>query len=90
MPDYSADWGNHQGSGELYLDYISDYTHEVPSPEAAGIVLFKIGLWYCHCGIVTEKNTVIHAWGRTRYGSVQEKPWRFFRQFERKYFVVRL
>ncbi len=85
---YAPDWTLHSDN-EIYLDFIREYVIEVPTPVIGGIVLFKIGLCFGHGGIVSDGPGVIHAWGRTRFGFVQEKPWGFFRKFpERKYFDV--
>lgn len=92
-PDtYPADWSMHQGA-ELYLDFIADYVSEIGNPPVAGIVVFRYGRCYSHGGILTESNTVIHAWGRTQHGMVIESPMSFFndkRSYRpRKYYNIK-
>lgn len=74
---YPADWAMHRGA-ELYLDFISEYVLEVREPQPADIVVFRYGRCFSHGGIWTERNTVIHAWGRTAHGRVIESPAKFF------------
>lgn len=89
MPkNYAADWTMHENSTELYLDFIQEYVHEIVEPVVAGLVVFQVGRRFGHAGIVSDKG-VIHAWGRTQFGSVQEKPWPFFAKWQRKFFDVR-
>jgi cell wall-associated NlpC family hydrolase len=89
---YPQDWALHAGA-ELYLDFISEYVKEAGSPRPAGIVVFRYGRCYSHGGIITEKNTVIHAWGRTMNGKVIESPMSFFRDGKffrpRKYYSLK-
>lgn len=80
FPDtYAPDWSLHRGL-ELYLDFISEYVLEISEPQPADIVVFRYGRCYSHGGIWTERNTVIHAWGRDRYGRVLESSPTFFRE----------
>lgn len=89
--DYAADWALHRGD-ELYLDFIGEYVLQVETPQPAGLALFQYGRCFSHAGIVTDRQTVIHAWGRTGHGSVQESPFRFFtdrgKPRKRKFFTV--
>jgi cell wall-associated NlpC family hydrolase len=82
--DYAPDWTLHQGE-ELYLNFIDEYVKPSQTPVIGCPVLFKVGRCYGHAGIVTDRG-VIHAWGRTAHGSVQEKSWAFFRRWPRRYF----
>ncbi len=89
--DYPQDWSLHKGD-ELYLDFIQDHVKEVQAPSVCGLVMFQFGRCFSHAGLVTESNTVIHAWGRTAHGRVKESPWNFFLRGQmsrsRKYFEV--
>jgi NlpC/P60 family putative phage cell wall peptidase len=89
--NYAADWALHRGD-ELYLDFIAEYVLERPVAQSADIVLFQYGRCFSHAGIITESNTVVHAWGRTGHGNVQESPFRFFsdqgKPRKRKFFTV--
>jgi cell wall-associated NlpC family hydrolase len=76
--DYPADWALH-GGPELYLDFISEYVKEVPRPVICGLVVIQYGRSFSHGGLVTERNTVIHSWGRVAEGRVMENDWSFFR-----------
>lgn len=76
---YPQDWALHRDN-ELYLDFISEYVNEVGYAPVAGIVVFRYGRCFSHGGIVTDTNTVIHAWGRTGFGSVIESPFPFFKE----------
>lgn len=76
--DYPADWCLHDQQ-ELYLDWISPYVSEVRHPVPGGLSLFRFGKCYAHAAIYTEKNTFIHAYGRTKFGQVKEDPLTFFR-----------
>lgn len=80
--DYPQDWALHKGD-ELYLSFISDYVKEIEKPELGSIVMFQFGRCFSHAGIVTERNTVIHSWGRTAHGSVMESQWSFFLRGEK-------
>ena len=77
----------------MYLDFIGEYVTESAFPSAAGIVVFRFGRCYSHGGIITDKNTVIHAWGRTGAGCVIESPLTFFKEGRflrpRKFFTVK-
>jgi cell wall-associated NlpC family hydrolase len=87
--DYPSDWTLHR-SDELYLNFIQEYVTETAQPVVGGLVVFRIGRCFGHGGIVSDKG-VIHAWGRTQRGSVQESKWNFFKEYPvRKYFDVRI
>jgi len=75
--DYPQDWALHNGE-ELYLSFISDHVKEVAAPSIGGVVVFQFGRCFSHGGLMTERNTVIHAWGRTAHGRVMESNWSFF------------
>lgn len=89
--DYAQDWALHNAN-ELYLSFIADYVKEVISPSPGNIVMFQFGRCFSHGGLVTDKNTVIHAWGRTAHGKVMESNWSFFLQGQsgrlRKFYEV--
>lgn len=89
--DYPADWALHKDN-ELYLAFIREHVREVPRVPDFGLVMFKYGLCYSHGGLVTDRRTVIHAWGRTKEGRVMESDFKFFRfgadSRERKYYEV--
>lgn len=87
-PEYPADWTLHESNPELYLDFIQEYVRRSDKPVLAAPVLFRIGRKYGHAGIVTDRG-VIHAWGRTERGSVQEKPWSFFTKYPTMFFDFR-
>lgn len=91
--NYAQDWALHK-KDELYLDFISEYVEEVGQPSPAGIVVFRFGRCFSHGGIVTEKQTVIHAWGRTGVGYVIESPLSFFKEGRfirpRKFYSVKV
>jgi cell wall-associated NlpC family hydrolase len=76
--DYPADWALHSGP-ERYLDFIQEYVHEAKAPAICSLVVIQYGRSFSHGGLVTERNTVIHAWGRVAEGKVLESPWTFFR-----------
>jgi hypothetical protein len=89
--EYPEDWTLHEGSGELYLNYIKDYTVEVSAPVLGGVALFRIGRRWGHGAICCDGNKpFIHAWGRTGMGSVQKSSRGFFQHrgalFPVKYF----
>jgi cell wall-associated NlpC family hydrolase len=84
---YAVDWSLHRDE-ELYLDFIKQYLRETSTPEPADIVLFRIGRCYSHGTILTERGSVIHAWGSRRDGRVMESSISFFRNRARKVFKV--
>jgi cell wall-associated NlpC family hydrolase len=85
---YAADWSLHKND-ELYLDFIAEYVLDVEEPEPGDIVVFKYARCFSHGGIWTERNTIIHAWGRTVHGGVQESKLIFFGARPRKFYAVR-
>ena len=85
---YAEDWTLHR-SEEIYMDFIGEYVVEVPSPRPAGLALFKVGRCYGHGAICTERRTLLHAWGRTKHGCVQEKERGFFQDKSGKLLPVK-
>jgi cell wall-associated NlpC family hydrolase len=78
MPrDYAVDWCLHQKE-ELYVEFVQRYAVEVDSPVFGGVGTWKFGHVYGHGGFVTERGTIIHAYGRTSMGKVKEDSTRFF------------
>ncbi len=90
--EYAMDWALHR-TDELYLNWIQEYVQETGSVSPAGIVVFRYGRCYSHGGILTEKRTVIHAWGFQQNGRVMESPLTFFNESRvfrpRRYFTVK-
>ena len=88
---YAMDWALHR-SDELYLDFLRRYICETHDPAPADIVVFRIGRTFSHGGILTERSTVVHAWGAQQRGLVMESPFGFFtdrrRPRLRKFFKV--
>ena len=74
---YMPDWALHRDN-EIYLDFVKQYGKEVSSPNIGDLVLFRVGRNYSHGTLYSEKNTYIHAYGRTGRGSVVESPLAFF------------
>jgi cell wall-associated NlpC family hydrolase len=60
---YSPAWMLHR-SEEEYLRWIFPRAYKVETPEAADLVLFKVGRTYSHGGIVTSAKplTIVHAY----------------------------
>jgi cell wall-associated NlpC family hydrolase len=78
MPrDYAVDWARHSDE-ELYLNWIASYADEVDRPIYGGLGTWLFGRAYAHGGFVTDKGTIIHAYGRTEMGKVKEDSPRFF------------
>lgn len=76
--DYAQDWAVHR-ENEIYLSFIEPYVEQVMKAIPGGIALFKVGRNFSHAAVCTEKNTFIHAWGRTQHGSTIESKVQFFR-----------
>lgn len=89
--DYPQDWALHQDN-ELYLAFIKDHVREVARLPDFGLVMFQYGRCFSHAGLITERKTVIHAWGRTKEGRVMDSQLGFFRRGSElravKYFEV--
>jgi len=76
--DYPSDWALHTVD-KRYLEWIAPFVQEVKSPVRGGISVFKYGRSFSHGVIVLDRKTVIHAWGRERFGCVQRSHTNFFR-----------
>lgn len=85
--NYAPDWTLHR-ENEIYLDFMTPYAVEVSDPVMGGVAVFRAGRNFGHGGIVTEKGTIIHAYGRNGFGAVIESNMAFFRKWPRKYFDV--
>ena len=59
-PLYPIDWANHK-TEEMYLSFVNKYAHEVASPLAGDIALYKFGRCVSHAGIVIDDKNIIHA-----------------------------
>lgn len=59
VENYSPQWHLHRNS-EKYMNRILEYAHEVETPRAGDIVLWKFGRTYSHAGIVIEWPFIIH------------------------------
>jgi len=76
--NYAQDWAVHRDN-DMYLDFIKSHVIEVGMPQPGGLAMFRIGRNFSHAAICSERNTFIHAWGRTQHGSVIESRLQFFR-----------
>lgn len=78
MPrDYAVDWSLHSDE-EKYVNWIETYADEVDRPIYGGLGTWLFGRAYAHGGFVTDKGTIIHAYGRTTAGKVKEDRPSFF------------
>jgi NlpC/P60 family putative phage cell wall peptidase len=75
--EYAPDWAMHK-ENEIYLGFLQPYVVEVPRPVPGGVSVFQYGRNFSHAGIVTEKKTFVHAWGRNQFGCVREDKIGFF------------
>lgn len=87
--DYAADWALHGKGDTRYLDFFDAIFLRVPKPVYGGVAVFRFGVAYSHGGVCAEDHKIIHAYGRTKQGSVREDNLTFFRQ-PRVYFDFRL
>ena len=60
MPQYTYQYGLHDGD-DVYLDHLLKYSREVPEPQPADVVVYKVARLWSHCGIVVKWPTIIHA-----------------------------
>lgn len=81
---YAEDWALHRDNNEIYLDFIKDYVVEIAAPIPAGLVMFQVGRAFSHGTIYTERDTYIHAYGRTQMGAVIESHRSFFMDGEKR------
>jgi hypothetical protein len=78
MPrDYAVDWALHSDE-EKYVNWIKQYSDEVSRPIFGGLGTWQFGRAYAHGGFVTERGSIIHAYGRTDQGIVKEDRPSFF------------
>jgi cell wall-associated NlpC family hydrolase len=76
--DYPSDWALHN-EDTRYTDWIDPYVVRVPRPIRGGISVYKYGRSFSHGVIVLDRQNVIHAWGRQKFGCVQRSHVNFFR-----------
>ena len=77
VPQYDTDWALHR-TDTVFLDFIAPYVIEVEKAEWCDVVLFEFGRSFCHAAFVAKNNKLIHAYGFSHNGSVQENGWMFF------------
>ena len=84
MPsDYPSDWAMHQVDTR-YLDFIKPFVVEVPRPVTGGISVWQVGCSFSHAGIrLRDTKKVLHACGRTEFGTVQVAHQGFFNTWGR-------
>jgi cell wall-associated NlpC family hydrolase len=79
FPDfYPEDWAMHKENINIYVEFLEPYFDEVMIPEVATIAVFQFGRAFSHGTLFTDRQTFIHAWGRTGKGTVMETPRQFF------------
>ena len=61
IPYYPNDWHLHRSS-ERYLEGLLQYAHEVETPLAGDIAMWKFGRCFSHGAIVVEYPVIIHAY----------------------------
>lgn len=75
--DYPEDWCLHRGD-ERYIDFLQPYTREIHMAKPGDISVFRYGGAYSHGCLVTNRRSLIHAYGRTQDGEIREDSWKFF------------
>ena len=67
---YAQDWALHRGD-EIYLEFLQPYVAKTLSLQPADIIVFQVGRAYSHGTLYLGNNQIIHAWGKTGFGSVK-------------------
>lgn len=70
---YAVAWHLHQGE-ELYMAALDARARRTESPLAGDIALIKFGRTFSHAGVVSERQTLLHAHNRRGAGIVTETP----------------